>query len=147
MPTQEELTKQRKLLQVRYALEDYHESIRNLSKVGVAHLLLAAVWLISIVAGSTHNWSHIGICCVVGLSLLVLARQPHWSRQLLMMATGGYVLSLLIEALLFGLPDILIPKLNMHEWRGFSCFYQSPYALCLLGATNSGGRVLRVGLE
>ena len=129
MPTQQELNQQRKQNQVRYALEDYRDSIGDLRKVAIGHLLFAAFWFISIIAGSIHNWSHIIVCLFIAIALFLVTGSKHWSFQTLGAVTGGYLLSLIIEAVAFGLPDILIPALNMHKWRGLPIFVNeiTPY--------------------
>lgn len=133
MPTPEEFAEQRRINKIRYAIEDYADSFKDLLKPSLTHLVFAVVLLLSALVAGADNYAHAFVCLLTGAGLGAATNLKTLETSPLALVTGGYVVLLVIECLLFGLPDLLVPQLNANEWRGFPIFVNHAIPFVYLG--------------
>lgn len=113
-----EVVAARKLNNAKYALEDFDDAVNDLTKVGILFIVLALAMGLSM-AFDANNFGHLFFSFAVGAALLVIPRLDFLPTGNLIGLTAGYFGVLAAEAVVFGLPDLLLPFLNAGEWRGF----------------------------
>ncbi|NJC26699.1 hypothetical protein [Neolewinella antarctica] len=133
MRPQSEIIAERKRNQVVYAVDDFQESIQNLRIPALAHLIFTGMLFASTLIAA-ENLGHGVASLVTAAGLLITARFNLPSPKKLAAVSAFYALVLIGEWISFGPPDLLIPQLNMHEWRGLPVFlnHAIPYVYVLL---------------
>lgn len=121
MPAPPEVIAARQLNQVKYVVEDFDDGVKDLVKVIVILAVLALAMVVSLLFDA-NNGDHLGFTLVQAGVIYVFSRQNLLDRNRLFMLTFSYFAQLGLEAVMSGMPDLLVPFLNAGEWRGFPVF-------------------------
>ncbi|MEL6923282.1 MAG: hypothetical protein AAFO94_04475, partial [Bacteroidota bacterium] len=109
----ETMRKERHLRQGRHLYEDFNESASRLRHVGRNTMLIGLAFLISVLVLGAYSWPHAVVSILAGAVIMALWQNFEWeNKNLIYMGIGAYLLVLLLEYLVIGLPDRLWPNLG-----------------------------------
>lgn len=113
-----EMIAARKLNTVRYAVEDFDDGVKNIRRIALPFGLLALLMLLSLLSDA-DNIPHFIACLVMIAFVFVVPRFDYLDATNLSVLTITFFALLAVEWLSYGLPDLIVPKLNLRNWRGW----------------------------
>jgi len=117
MSTPPEVIAARKLNQVKYAVEDFDDGVRNIRKIAYPFGVLALLMLLSLLSDA-DNVPHLAACLIMIVFVMFVPRFNYLEANNASFLTVAFFSILAVEWLSYGLPDLIIPKMNLREWRG-----------------------------
>lgn len=118
MATSPEILAARKLNQAKYALEDFDDGVKDLNKAALFFGALALMMAFSLIFDA-NNVGHLAFTSFGAVVLPFASRFDYLRQSSLFGLTAGYAGLLLLEAVRFGWPDLLLPFLNLSDYNGF----------------------------
>ena len=115
-PANEAVIKDRNLRNAKYIFQDFLESIEQIKTVGYIHILFGGLLLLSYFIFGGNSWSQAILSLFVGVVLFQLSTSSSLKqRSTIILIATVYLLVVISEFLLLGLPDKLIPHLGEFE--------------------------------
>ncbi len=100
---------QRKLRNAKYAIEDFNEAINGLHKCSLGHGFLLSILTMGLLFGA-QNITNILFCTLTMLIMTTMSKQlPFKQREAIYFGMGIYLFLVILEYLIGGIPDPLIP--------------------------------------
>ncbi len=133
MTTEEQFAEQRRRNRTAYAIEDWHEARSALKYPAIVNialgLLLSVGWLID-----SGDLPHVAIAVGTGLGLYPVQQYAVLEKRgNLYGLVGVYVIVVMVEYLLYGLPDPIFPELTVEKgWVGFVPIVNSLFPIVYL---------------
>ena len=118
MSTPPEVIAARKLNQAKYALEDFDDGVKDLNKAAMVFGALILMMGFSLPFGA-NNLEHLACTAVGAVALPLAARFDYLPQGNLFALTIAYAGLLVMEALTYGWPDMVLPFVNLADDQGF----------------------------
>lgn len=111
------LLEQRKIKRAKYAIEDFDEAVAGMNRSTVGNGLLALFMLISIILGAA-NIPHLVFSLISAAAVVLMAMfLPFKDREAILFGVGIYLALFFVELFAAGVPDTLIPSLDLNIQR------------------------------
>lgn len=109
----------RKIRNANYAHEDYKVAIDKLKQPGFTYITLGVMWLISNLAFGADNYSATFFSILVGGAFYRIQKALDWRKAINSLAAFGvFAIILILEFIIFGLPDPIFPTMEIFNEGG-----------------------------
>lgn len=109
--TPEELKLNRELIKAKYVVKDFEEGISKVGASGILLILVGMIYLASTFIFGAFSFSTAMFCIIAGVILIVAKKLINWNEiEQIYTIISLAVFMFLIEFIVLGLPDALIPR-------------------------------------
>lgn len=108
-----QILKERKIREAKYLYEDFTDSIGKINRAGFILIGLGALWAVLNIMMIGALPYHAIVSVLTGIGIIVLKRLFDFKeQQILIIASVGFLVLIILEFLAFGLPNRLLPGLG-----------------------------------
>ena len=101
---------ERKIRNAKYAIEDFKDAVKKVPQAYLVHAFLLIFIIVSVILGAS-NVLNLVFCIITILALFLLSKEFTFiNKESIYLGAGIYYFLFLLEAVIGGVPDTLIPS-------------------------------------